>query len=451
MINNYKNLLITKGGNDFWRKAKQREYHDTDSILRSLTVEFSKLDTRNAMTLRYLGLVLNLGSNHLQVSSAGATFIKSMYKQKILDEQLMKVYLNYPAVNPRIKINIIPMKALLMVLKELRTITFEEYTAFVCWIIFYNEIPLIIEIIRDYRTGGKSDDYRALFNNKVKEIGIADFGDNIKRFFDMMALSSYFTIKKDPSGMLHMISNLSPDDIDIVLGTFDDRNFAETTYEQYLTNNDGWQVYGSDYIDTLASLKKISSEERKELIEDIKTIAELPGLSEVVPQTIYLVLTGGVKKKLRSASISRKPSKIDYAAKDTRNRLYGDRGEKIVVKLEKQRLNDSNKANLADKVEQVSLVDDSLGYDILSYKDDGVEKHIEVKSVVVEPNKSFVFYISSKEMAVAQLDTHYCLYIVFDCKSTNPKVFEMPNPFIKSLPGVTITPIKHMVEVVVNT
>lgn len=55
-------------------------------------------------------------------------------------------------------------------------------------------------------------------------------------------------------------------------------------------------------------------------------------------------------------------TKIDFAERQKRLNEIGSLGEEIVVKYEKNRL--ANYPNLARKVKQASLTDDSLGYDI---------------------------------------------------------------------------------------
>jgi hypothetical protein len=153
MINDYQKFLEGKGNNNFWKKAKQKEYTSdaVNKIHEDLTTNFAELTTRNSITLRYLGLVINLGADNLKISNAGQTFVNSPYKQKILDEQLMKVYLDCSDLNSNIAIKIAPMEVLLKILYSIGHITFEEYILFVCWINDKSEIQLAIDLINDYR------------------------------------------------------------------------------------------------------------------------------------------------------------------------------------------------------------------------------------------------------------------------------------------------------------
>ena len=77
--------------------------------------------------------------------------------------------------------------------------------------------------------------------------------------------------------------------------------------------------------------------------------------------------------------------KIDYEARQKNSKRTGDRGELIVLALEKQRLIQGGKSELAEKVDHVADREDGLGYDILSFEDDGTNRPIEVKATTA-PN-----------------------------------------------------------------
>ncbi len=454
MKNNYKQFLANKETNSFWRKAKQIEFNKQNAIekiFKYLTNDFSELTTRNSMTLRYLGLVINKGGNNLELSEAGQNFVRLPYKQKILDEQLMKVYLNSKELNPRIEINIIPLKVLLLLIKELEYITFLEYELFVCWINDYNEISEVISFIKDLRETNSSDEYLSVLNKKTSELNIGNFADNVKRFFDMLLISSYFVQNKETAEIKTM---LKAEEIDIIINTFDDSNFSSDNYYEYLIHNDGWETYSdnNEIKEILKSLKQRTDEERKEIVKQVvkKEIIVTP-IEEIEPEEIDLQITKTQEVKNRKITKKRTPIKIDFAKRDAENRESGDRAEKVVIKYEKEKLIKSSKNEFAEKVEQLSLKDDSLGYDILSFDINGNEKHIEVKGVRNKPNSKFSFYISDYEMEVACSDSSYSLYIVFDYLSKKPMIFKMPSHiFSGSFPGVKITPKKYLVEVSID-
>lgn len=61
--------------------------------------------------------------------------------------------------------------------------------------------------------------------------------------------------------------------------------------------------------------------------------------------------------------------------------MLGSAGECWVVKSERKRLADLGRHALANAVEHVAKTrGDGLGYDVLSFEEDGTERHIEVKT-----------------------------------------------------------------------
>jgi hypothetical protein len=448
MINNYQKFLEGKGNTNIWKKAKQKEY-TTDAlnkIYEDLTTNFEELKTRNSITLRYMGLVINLGADNLKLSNAGETFIRSSYKQKILDEQLMKVYLDSPALNNNISIKLAPMEVLLNILHSIDHITFEEYILFVCWINDKSEIPTVLALIDDYRKATDKSEYQEMLGAKSAELEIGDFADNVKRFFDMLAISSY--IKKDADNTI--TSNISKEDIEIVLESFSSRDFSEEGYFEYLTTNNGWQLYSTNpnYIRIIETLEKKSLEEQEHIVNQIVGgVSNLPDLESVKPQSIEIEINPVEHEETHRKHAHGLADKIDFAERDAANRMAGDFAEQVVIKYEKESLITAGKNELANKVTQVSLDSDSYGYDVVSYDPSGEEKHIEVKAVKSKPTSSFRFFISENEISIARNDKNYHLYIVFDYLSESPLIYRMPNPFLNDIPGVTIRPMKYWVMV----
>lgn len=103
----------------------------------------------------------------------------------------------------------------------------------------------------------------------------------------------------------------------------------------------------------------------------------------------------------------------------------GFSGEQLVMDYEVKRL---KKSGYAERIEHVSLTDDSLGYDILSLEEDGTYRYIEVKTIKSNISSSGSFYISANELKYAQ-NKNYWIYYVVDVESDNPKLYLMKNPF----------------------
>lgn len=126
----------------------------------------------------------------------------------------------------------------------------------------------------------------------------------------------------------------------------------------------------------------------------------------------------------RSVVDHRKP---DYLKRLKQLERIGDRGEAIVVALERKRLKRVGQAHLAEKVDRVSDRDDSLGYDILSFEEDGADRLIEVKATSGE-NLDRGFYISANELKSAAGLEKYYIYLVFSALSKKPRVLPVKHP-----------------------
>ena len=136
--------------------------------------------------------------------------------------------------------------------------------------------------------------------------------------------------------------------------------------------------------------------------------------------------------------------KGDYDKKNRSNRAIGLRGELIVYSAEKKRLKDAGQLALGKKVDHVSLRDDSLGYDILSFDGDGRERYIEVKSTTAKIADRG-FFISNNELEKSQLLKNYYLYLVFDVNDKKPRIFKIKNPDLQHQDSFCLTPIQYHV------
>lgn len=138
--------------------------------------------------------------------------------------------------------------------------------------------------------------------------------------------------------------------------------------------------------------------------------------------------------------------KIDYSEQSKRFKRTGDRGEQIVVMIERQRLIDNSRPDLAEKVEQVSKLNDSLGYDIKSYEISGKEKFIEVKSTL----KSVAFcniFISTNELEISKEKNNYYFYIVYDVGSKKPKIWKVKSTDFLNDKNIELQPISYRIGI----
>lgn len=104
----------------------------------------------------------------------------------------------------------------------------------------------------------------------------------------------------------------------------------------------------------------------------------------------------------------------DRAKQDASNRKLGSEGEKAVLALEIERLIAAGRRDLADRVSHKSEVEgDGLGYDILSFDENGNKRHIEVKTT--RGGEDTQFFISENEVCFSRLNPKtFILVRVYD-------------------------------------
>jgi hypothetical protein len=161
------------------------------------------------------------------------------------------------------------------------------------------------------------------------------------------------------------------------------------------------------------------------------------------PSFVKLVmLPQGRKARNKEVNLSR--DNPDYEKQSRLFKKYGDRGEILVLEMERKRLKDAKRPSLAKKV--VKAKRDSLGYDIESREIDDSIRYIEVKATRAEVGNAN-FYLSQNELNKAQKLKNYCVYIVFNILSKTPKIWQIPNPFKPDNKKVIRTPVKYRVEI----
>ena len=119
------------------------------------------------------------------------------------------------------------------------------------------------------------------------------------------------------------------------------------------------------------------------------------------------------------------PVKRDYLAQEARNRSLGRAGELLVLELESRRLHAVGKRVLSERVEHVAATQgDGLGFDVLSFEEDGRERLIEVKTTAF--GELTPFYVSRNELARSESDAEsYRLYRLFNFRR-RARLFELP-------------------------
>jgi Protein NO VEIN, C-terminal len=171
--------------------------------------------------------------------------------------------------------------------------------------------------------------------------------------------------------------------------------------------------------------------QERDLLELVSTQVDRPAvapdiediLAALVPPPEGVRIPVGRKGERRPLFLNHVgPDRTDYLAREARNRSLGRAGEEFALHFERARLRQAGRAQLADKVEQVSATrGDSMGFDILSFEPNGRERMIEVKTTAYAIQTPF--YVTSNELGVSrEYSEHYHLYRIFGFRSS-PRLF----------------------------
>lgn len=117
--------------------------------------------------------------------------------------------------------------------------------------------------------------------------------------------------------------------------------------------------------------------------------------------------------------------KRDFIQREARNRSLGQAGELLVLELERWRLLRAGREKLAGNVLHVSReLGDGPGFDILSFRADGTERFIEVKTTAF--GRETPFFVTQRELEVSErAHDKYSIYRLFNFRR-QPRLFEMP-------------------------
>lgn len=128
----------------------------------------------------------------------------------------------------------------------------------------------------------------------------------------------------------------------------------------------------------------------------------------------------------------RLPRKLDYAAREERNRTLGYGGEAWTVGFEKARLVDAARPDLASRIDWISdRLGDGTGYDILSFETSELARFVEVKTTNGASGTPFIVTRNELEFSEETEDA-FCLYRVFDF-AVAPKLFILRGPLAGNL------------------
>lgn len=124
-------------------------------------------------------------------------------------------------------------------------------------------------------------------------------------------------------------------------------------------------------------------------------------------------------------------ARFDFPERDAANRRLGESGERFILEVEKKRLLQAGRDDLAKAVQWISKeVGDGAGYDIRSFDSFGTERLVEVKTTNL--HRRFPFVVSRNEVRVSeQTRERYRLYRLFQF-SREPRFFILPGALSES-------------------
>ncbi|MDP3442672.1 MAG: DUF3883 domain-containing protein [Ignavibacteria bacterium] len=293
----------------------------------------------------------------------------------------------------------------------------------------------ILSTIIDLIIAGRDGDVDNIVNNKLStmfkgKILSTYYPERYLNIFSNEHLNHYlsffgldFNMSNDPVYKRNAL--ISYKNKDKIMKNWDNETFAYFLYSVYPQQPIKDNQISPEFSDYSAPLFPFSPE-----IEEIcLTISSKEGIEE-------------------THSAKSKKGKVDYEREYIRLKQLGERGEEIVKAFEIERLKTFGENKLANKVDRVSLVSDSIGYDILSFNQDGTERHIEVKATQAKAG-SANFFLTINELNTAQEEGEkYYLYIVFEILTHSPKVWVIKNPFSHVNPQIKIEPINFRVKIV---
>lgn len=103
---------------------------------------------------------------------------------------------------------------------------------------------------------------------------------------------------------------------------------------------------------------------------------------------------------------------IDYISRNIENKKIGDFGEQLILRHEQRKVDEWISQGKLHSGTRAVKQSDRAGYDILSFDEDGSERHIEVKTTIGDKNTPF--YMSHNENLRMRQDPQWKLYRVHD-------------------------------------
>lgn len=156
--------------------------------------------------------------------------------------------------------------------------------------------------------------------------------------------------------------------------------------------------------------------------------ATTPHPADASPQPVFVAPPAPIRSdQPLPARLRRLVRKFDPVERDNRNRALGKAGEEFVLHLERRRLTELCRPDLARKIRWVAAEDgDGAGYDVLSFDPDGRESLIEVKTT--NGSSRTPFYLTRNERELSEeRPADWRIYRVH-LFAQDPKIFTIKPP-----------------------
>lgn len=124
--------------------------------------------------------------------------------------------------------------------------------------------------------------------------------------------------------------------------------------------------------------------------------------------------------------------KANYAERHRANALTGSKGEAIVMRYERDRLALLGREDLSHKVRRISTDDDTVGYDVESFEENGEPRYVEVKTSTGN-SKAVRFFMSANEMRKSKSLDNYFIYYVDAINTKKPRIIPIKCPLENKL------------------
>lgn len=213
---------------------------------------------------------------------------------------------------------------------------------------------------------------------------------------------------------------------------FKHANISAVLREQHLPFIDGYKPRGNYQVSLLPRIVEEHLDAHADLLSRLEEAESLnPTAKQEIPrlnvQSIYEAPPDDttIQQTTSKPWLSRKGARTDFVQRDAQNRALGRLGEAFVYDLERFRLYEAGRDDLAQRVEWVSQeIGDGLGFDIISFNAaDGAERKLEVKTT--GHGKHFPFYLTTTEIRCSQdVPSQFELCRVFDF-SRQPRIYTL--------------------------